>query len=108
MAHGIKEASLFFVSVWLCFPSDFSYGNETQIETLVVTAGRYDQDIAERVESISIVDNDVLKKAGNAHIQQSLVSVPGVNLARGNGQEYLPALRSPVLTGAGACGGYSQ
>ena len=29
---------------------------------------------------------------------------PGVNLQRGNGQEYLPALRSPVLTGAGACG----
>ncbi|MFA0811720.1 TonB-dependent receptor [Microbulbifer epialgicus] len=93
------------MSVWLCFPSDFSYGNETKIETLVVTAGRYDQGIAERVESISVVDNDVLKKAGNTHIQQSLASVPGANLARGNGQEYLPALRSPVLTGAGACGG---
>ncbi|WP_444892059.1 TonB-dependent receptor [Microbulbifer sp. TRSA001] len=93
------------MSVWLCFLSDFSYSNETKIETLVVTAGRYAQGIAERVESISVVDNDVLKKAGNTHIQQSLASVPGANLARGNGQEYLPALRSPVLTGAGACGG---
>ena len=27
-----------------------------------------------------------------------------MNLQRGSGQEYLPALRSPVLTGAGACG----
>ncbi|MGB2466192.1 MAG: TonB-dependent receptor, partial [Porticoccaceae bacterium] len=42
----------------------------------------------------------------HAHIQQTLSRVPGVNLHRGNGQEYLPALRSPVLTGAGGCGGF--
>ncbi|WP_444942864.1 TonB-dependent receptor [Microbulbifer sp. ZKSA006] len=87
------------------FPISFSHGSETQIETLVVTAGRYEQDISQRVESVSVVEGDQLKKSGNTHIQQSLVSVPGVNLARGNGQEYLPAVRSPVLTGAGACGG---
>ncbi|GGA69091.1 hypothetical protein GCM10011369_08420 [Neiella marina] len=48
--------------------------------------------------------NEVLSLVKHQHIQQSLNRLPGVNLARGNGQEYLPAVRSPVLTGAGACG----
>ena len=39
-------------------------------------------------------------------MQQALSRVAGVNLHRGNGQEYLPAMRSPVLTGAGGCGGF--
>jgi outer membrane receptor protein involved in Fe transport len=32
--------------------------------------------------------------------------VPGAWIARGNGQESLPSLRSPVLTGAGSCGAF--
>ncbi|WP_444915494.1 TonB-dependent receptor [Microbulbifer sp. TRSA007] len=100
----INKITLGYIALAL-LPISFSHSSETQIETIVVTAGRYEQDISQRMESISVVDNDVLRKSGNTHIQQSLVSVPGANLARGNGQEYLPALRSPVLTGAGACGG---
>ncbi|MBW8190130.1 TonB-dependent receptor [Neiella marina] len=55
------------------------------------------------VHEISLSD-DVLSQIKHQHIQQSLNRLPGVNLARGNGQEYLPSVRSPVLTGAGACG----
>ena len=32
--------------------------------------------------------------------------VPGTWISRGNGQESLTALRSPVLTGAGSCGAF--
>jgi outer membrane receptor protein involved in Fe transport len=67
--------------------------------------------IAERIEnneqsvwSVSVFDAKTLQKNPTEHIQQLLNTVPGVNLQRGNGMEYLPALRSPVLTGAGACG----
>ncbi|HLS05573.1 MAG TPA: Plug domain-containing protein, partial [Wenzhouxiangella sp.] len=31
--------------------------------------------------------------------------LPGVEVTRGSGQEHLTAVRSPLLTGAGACGG---
>lgn len=40
------------------------------------------------------------------HIAESLVRAPGVWISRGNGQEHLTAIRSPVLTGAGACGAF--
>ena len=38
------------------------------------------------------------------HIQESVNRLPGVNFHRNSGQEYLAAIRSPVLTGTGSCG----
>lgn len=54
---------------------------------------------------VSSINSDVLSLLSLQHIQEALNYVAGAGVQRGNGQEYLPALRSPVLTGAGACGG---
>src|SRR5690606_41694440 len=35
-----------------------------------------------------------------------LARVPGTWISRGNGQEHLTAIRSPVFTGAGSCGSF--
>ena len=43
---------------------------------------------------------------GHTHINQAMQQVAGAWVARGNGQESLIALRSPVLTGAGSCGAF--
>ncbi|MGB2155262.1 MAG: TonB-dependent receptor plug domain-containing protein, partial [Porticoccaceae bacterium] len=76
------------------------------IDEIVTVATRAEADLAEVIGSVSLVDEETLQTVSHAHIQQTLSRVPGVNLHRGNGQEYLPALRSPVLTGAGGCGGF--
>ena len=82
-------------------------GNATaNIDEIVTVATRAEADLAEVIGSVSVVDQETLKTVSHAHIQQALSRVAGVNLHRGNGQEYLPALRSPVLTGAGGCGGF--
>jgi iron complex outermembrane receptor protein len=47
-----------------------------------------------------------LSLTGAVHINQLMQRSPGVWISRGNGQESLPALRSPVLTGAGGCGAF--
>ncbi len=67
--------------------------------------------IAERVEgkqksvwSVETINDETISNNPGEHIQQLLNRAPGLNLQRGNGMEYLPSLRSPVLTGAGACG----
>ena len=52
------------------------------------------------------IDADELARVQHEHIQQVLNRLAGVNLQHGSGQEYLPAIRSPVLTGAGACGAF--
>ena len=44
--------------------------------------------------------------AARAHYAAALNTVPGVFVQRGSGQESLIAIRSPVLTGAGACGAF--
>lgn len=41
-----------------------------------------------------------------AHHAEAFVRVPGAYVQRGSGQESLVALRSPVLSGAGACGAF--
>lgn len=74
------------------------------IETVVVTGTRDEQLLVEQPGNTAVLDHESLQMVGHTHIQESLLRVPGANFARGNGQESLPALRSPVLTGAGACG----
>ena len=82
-----------------------STGAYAGIEEIVVTARRRAGDAQGVGRSLSVLDLERLGGLpGQTHVQEALVRVAGVNLQRGNGQEYLPALRSPVLTGAGACG----
>ncbi|MXW73076.1 MAG: TonB-dependent receptor [Chromatiales bacterium] len=82
-----------------------SEGASADLEEIVVTARRRPSDAQRVGRSLSVLDLESLGGLpGQTHVQEALVRVPGVNLQRGNGQEYLPALRSPVLTGAGACG----
>lgn len=47
---------------------------------------------------------DVPSQDFQQHLAEVLNRAPGMNIQRGEGQEYLPALRSAVLTGTGACG----
>ncbi|GAA5523566.1 vitamin B12 transporter BtuB [Microbulbifer aestuariivivens] len=75
-----------------------------RLEAIVVTASPQAKDRGEYSGSLSILKDGDLALISHEHIQQSLARIPGANVSRGNGQEYLPALRSPVLSGAGACG----
>ena len=75
------------------------------LEEIVVTATRRATAARDVARSVSILGaEDTGWSLGHTHVQEALARAPGVNLQRGSGQEYLPALRSPVLTGAGACG----
>lgn len=78
--------------------------DQEPVETVVVTANRVEKQHQEYPESLSMIAGQDLQLIEHNHIQQTLARVPGANVTRGNGQEYLPALRSSVLSGAGACG----
>jgi len=54
--------------------------------------------------SLSVIDAESIQGIEAQHINQVLSRVAGTWISRGNGQEHLTALRSPVLTGAGSCG----
>ena len=78
----------------------------TDIVEIVTIANRTESQQSQLLASTAVVDRSDLQLLSHSHIQESVSRLAGVNLNRGNGQEYLPAIRSPVLTGAGACGGF--
>ena len=81
-------------------------GDQRQVESVFVSATRLETDSGSLTGSYTSLSEEQLDRVKPVHIQQLLQRAPGVNLHRGNGQEYLPAIRSPVLTGPGACGAF--
>lgn len=77
-----------------------------EVEEIVTIAKRTESQPSQLSASTAIVTSEELGLVSHSHIQEAVARVAGVNLNRGNGQEYLPAIRSPVLTGAGACGAF--
>ncbi len=76
------------------------------IEEVVVFG---DAALAERLGtagSWSALDGDQIQAIGATHINEAMNRIPGVWVVRGSGQEHLTAIRSAVLTGAGACGSF--
>ncbi|MEX0297778.1 MAG: TonB-dependent receptor, partial [Kordiimonas sp.] len=56
--------------------------------------------------SIAVFSKDEVRHVGATHISELTQRTAGVNIHRNNGQEYLASIRSPILTGAGACGAF--
>jgi outer membrane receptor protein involved in Fe transport len=76
-----------------------------KIERIETTSSRISTKAGAQGYLVSSITDETLSLLSLQHIQEALNYVAGAGVQRGNGQEYLPALRSPVLTGAGACGG---
>ncbi|MGQ0798621.1 MAG: TonB-dependent receptor [Pseudomarimonas sp.] len=58
------------------------------------------------LEATSRVSDERISRIAASHANESLSRLPGVWISRGSGQEQLTAIRSPVLTGTGACGAF--
>lgn len=74
------------------------------LEEVVTIASGSPQLASELPLSVSRIGTEQIELLGAQHPSELLNREPGVLLQRGSGQEYLPAVRSPVFTGAGACG----
>ena len=75
-------------------------------EQVLVTASQVPEDGAKLPLAWSSISEEALALVGHTHINEAMQQVAGAWIARGNGQESLIALRSPVLTGAGSCGAF--
>jgi len=75
-------------------------------DEMVVTATK------DAVSALSLFGNtakipeDRISITEHQHIHQLAVQAAGTWISRGSGQEHLTAIRSPVLTGPGACGAF--
>jgi outer membrane cobalamin receptor len=82
------------------------HASENILDEIVVTAVKDNQAMRDVSSSVSILGRQELARISHTHINEALHRVPGVWISRGNGQEHLTAIRSPVLTGAGSCGAF--
>lgn len=75
-------------------------------EIQVISTNRQPRTLSDANAAISVLGEQELQLISHTHYQESLNRLPGVNVHRNSGQESLVSIRSPVLTGAGACGAF--
>ena len=76
------------------------------LSEIVVTSHRRDQPLADHLGNIDLLDSALVDAVKHQHPYELMTRSAGVWVSRGSGQEHLTAIRSPVLTGAGSCGGF--
>jgi outer membrane receptor protein involved in Fe transport len=91
------------VALVLAMPAD---GAERPIDEIIVTSTRAPTALADHAGNIDALDAGEIEAAAHVHIHELLTRIPGVWVTRASGQESLPSIRSPVLTGAGSCGAF--
>ncbi len=79
---------------------------DDKLEHIIITAIQRPQSLQELPLSVAVVSGDDLNILRQIHINEAFQRVSGAWISRGNGQEALTALRSPVLTGPGSCGAF--
>ncbi len=83
-----------------------SNGAQAIEEIEVFSNSRRSEGLADLNSSVAILGQEELNLIKHSHYQEALNRLPGVAVHRNNGQESLMAIRSPVLSGAGACGSF--
>lgn len=79
---------------------------EPTLEHVIVSATQQDTGLLDLPLSVALVNREDLLTVLHVHANEVFQRVPGAWISRGNGQESLTALRSPVLTGPGSCGAF--
>lgn len=81
-------------------------GELAELPRMVVTSTGRPEPEAWLAGNATRIDAATVDLVGAVHVSQLLFRAPGTWISRGSGQEHLTAIRSPVLTGAGACGAF--
>lgn len=91
-------------SLVICSKVHAQNNDERYVERIITTT-RLQDALSETAMTTSTIGESTLNLVSPVHIEEVLKFVAGMGVQRGNGMEYLPALRSQVFAGAGACGG---
>jgi iron complex outermembrane receptor protein len=75
-------------------------------DEIVVTASREDRRSLDLVGNTAKIPGNNILVTNHQHVYEIGVQATGTWISRGSGQEHLTAIRSPVLTGPGACGAF--
>lgn len=83
-----------------------AFAGKAEIDEVVSSASRSEKLLSEQSGNLALVTGEERAFVKSTHFSELAVRVPGVNFSRNSGQEYLASIRSPIFTGAGACGAF--
>lgn len=107
MIRKLLATSIAAATAISAVPALGQQNGQQAIEEIQITShSRRSEGLEDVNASVSVLGEQELDLIGHTHYQQALNRLPGVNINRNNGQESLIAIRSPALTGAGACGAF--
>lgn len=108
MIRKLLVTSIAASTAAIAFPAlaQSTAGAQVIDEIEVISTTRRSEGLADVNAAVSVIGQQQLNLISHMHYQQALNRLPGVNINRNNGQESLASIRSPVLTGAGACGAF--
>ncbi len=92
--------------VWAVNAAAAASDDPATLPDLVVTPTGTPQPTLDTEAGLSLIDRSAIAALRAIHPSELRIGAPGLWISRGSGQEHLMALRSPVLTGAGACGAF--
>ncbi|GJM13761.1 MAG: TonB-dependent receptor [Pseudohongiella sp.] len=106
MIRKLLASSIAAATVLAAAPALAQNGQSAIEEIQVTSTLRKSAGLADVNAAVSVVGAEELELINHTHLQETLNRLPGVSIHRNNGQESLVAIRSAVLTGAGACGSF--
>lgn len=106
MIRKILFSAVAISTVTATLPAVAQSGREAIEEIRVTSNSRRSEGLSDINAAVSVLGQQELDLIAHTHYQEALNRLPGVNISRNNGQESLIAIRSPVLTGGGACGAF--
>ncbi len=77
-----------------------------ELEPVTVTATRSAEPLAATPGNVALIGADAVDTVAPQHASELFWRAPGAWVTLNSGQESLVAIRSPVLSGAGACGAF--
>lgn len=102
--HSLPMSGLLFFGIMAAGPiGAYATPDTSTLEEITTTATRMPHPLNQYGGNLSVLPHEHLELVSHTHINESFAQIAGGWISRGNGQEHLTALRSPVFTGAGAC-----
>jgi iron complex outermembrane receptor protein len=106
MMFSLRKISLLVAVASSCAsPLVFAEG-EVALDSLVVTGTRSETSLLDLAGNTGKISEEEIDFVRADHISEVLNRLPGVMVQRGNGQEHLTSIRSPVFNGGAGAGSY--
>lgn len=102
----LKNLALLGVSMFSLVPALALAQDSGEEEIITVTGTRSERLATDVIGNQASVSGAEIEFISPTHINEVLLGIAGANISRNNGQESLISLRSPIFTGAGACGAF--